>query len=150
MNAKLLLASLKTQEVNMNQLIESLETQKKAIVNNDYNSLEEAIGKEQLILRKIEQEETSRVKLVRDIGRQYNLNLNSHSLDDLLSKGARYFEEDAKALMTYRKSLKVKIEYILKTNTQLKDVIEFSRNIIKETMMMIAGPTKRALVNKRV
>ena len=150
MNSKLLLASLKTQELNMSQLIESLETQKRAIVNNDYTSLEEAIGKEQLILRKIEQEEASRIKLIRDIAKQFNLNLNSHSLDDLLSKGARYFESDVKELMTYRKSLKTKIEYILKTNTQLKDVIEFSRNIIKETMMMIAGPSKRAIVNKRV
>jgi hypothetical protein len=150
MSAKLLLASLKTQDVNLSLLIESLELQKQAIVNNDYTSLEEAIGKEQILLRNIEREESTRVKVVKDLAQNLSLELKENTLEDLINKGAKHFEGEIKELTARRKSLKTKIEYIRNTNSQLKDVIEFSRNIIKETMMMIAGPSKRALVNKRV
>jgi hypothetical protein len=150
MSAKLLLASLKIQDVNLSLLIDSLETQKQAIIKNDYTSLEEAIGKEQIILRNIEREESTRVKVVKEIATNFSLDLKENTLEDLINKGAKHFETEIKELTARRKSLRVKIEYIRNTNAQLKDVIEFSRNLIKETMMMIAGPTKRSLVNKRV
>ena len=150
MNAKLLLTSLKTQDENLTLLIDSLELQKQAIIKNDYVTLEEAIGKEQNALLNIEREEIVRLKIVNDLAKQFNLNLEENTLDVLLRNGARYFEGETKELTAKRKSLRVKIEYIRNTNTQLKDVVEFSRNLIKETMVMIVGSSKRAFVNKRV
>lgn len=150
MSAKLLITSLKTQDVNLNLLLDSLEQQKEAIIKNDFAQLENSINSEQVILRNIENEESTRVKVVRDIEKQFNLKLTDHTLEELLSKGGNIFNGEAKELVTLKKSLKEKAVKIKQLNTQLKDVIEFSRNLIKETMMIVAAKNKQALVNKRV
>lgn len=150
MSAKLLLASLKAQDVNLSLLLEALNLQKQAIIKNDYMTLESAIGKEQKILLDVEREENMRVKVVEDLARTLNINLSENTLENLFNQAGKTFESELKELNAVRDSLKDKATRIKQTNTQLKDVIEFSRNMIKETMMMLVGPNKRALVNKRV
>lgn len=151
MSTKLLLASLKTQEANLSLLIDALDMQKQAIIKNDYTTLESAIGKEQKILRDVEREETARIKVVKELANNFNLNLgDANTLENLINQGSKHFGNDLKELHAVRSSLKEKVKRIKSTNTQLKDVIDFSRNIIKETMMMLVGPNKRAIVNKRV
>ena len=151
MSTKLLLASLKTQEANLSLLIDALDMQKQAIIKNDYTTLESAIGKEQKILRDVEREETARIKVVKELANNLNLNLgDANTLENLISQGSKHFGNDLKELHTVRTSLRDKVKRIKSTNTQLKDVIDFSRNMIKETMMILVGPNKRAIVNKRV
>ncbi len=151
MSTKLLLASLKTQEANLSLLIDALDMQKQAIIKNDYTTLESAIGKEQKILRDVEREETARIKVVKELANNLNLNLgDANTLENLISQGSKHFGNDLKELHTIRTSLRDKVKRIKSTNTQLKDVIDFSRNMIKETMMILVGPNKRAIVNKRV
>lgn len=151
MSTKLLLASLKTQEANLSLLIDALDMQKQAIIKNDYTTLESAIGEEQKILRDVEREETARIKVVKELANNLNLNLgDANTLENLISQGSKHFGNDLKELHTIRTSLRDKVKRIKSTNTQLKDVIDFSRNMIKETMMILVGPNKRAIVNKRV
>jgi uncharacterized protein YpuA (DUF1002 family) len=150
MSAKLLLASLKTQEANLSLLLDALDLQKQAIIKNDYTTLEGAINKEQKILQDIEREENTRVKVVKELARSFNLNLQENTLESLINGGGKHLGNDIKELNAVRNSLKDKATRIKHINSQLKDVIEFSRNMIKETMMMLVGPNKRAIVNKRV
>jgi len=150
MNSKILLASLKAQDSNLNQLLNSLEQQKTAIINNDFATLESAINDEQKFLRLVEKEESNRLKIISDIIKQNSLQVNNHSLAELLNKSGKLFEADSKEIQSLRKSLKEKAEKIKRLNLQLKEVIEFSRTLIKETMMLIAAKNKNALVNKRV
>ncbi|MBI5807997.1 MAG: flagellar export chaperone FlgN [Ignavibacteriales bacterium] len=150
MNSKILLASLKAQDSNLNQLLSSLEQQKTAIINNDFTTLESAINDEQKFLRLVEKEESNRLKIISDIIKQNSLQVNNHSLAELLNKSGKLFEADSKEIQSLRKSLKEKAEKIKRLNLQLKEVIEFSRTLIKETMMLIAAKNKNALVNKRV
>ena len=150
MSTKLLLASLKTQEANLSLLIDALDLQKQAIIKNDYTTLESANGKEQKILRDVEREETARIKVVRELANNLHLNLSENTLENLINQGSKHFGNDLKELHAVRSSLREKVNRIKSTNTQLKDVIDFSRNMIKETMMMLVGPNKRAIVNKRV
>lgn len=150
MSAKLLLASLKTQDANLSLLIDALEMQKQAIIKNDYTSLESAINNEQKILSDVEREETARGKVVKELAKSMNLNVHDNSLENLINQGGTHFGNDLKELNKVRASLKEKVLRIKSTNSQLKDVIEFSRNMIKETMMMLVGPNKHAIVNKRV
>jgi len=150
MNSKILLASLKAQDSNMNQLLSSLEQQKTAIINNDFATLESAINDEQKFLRLVEKEESNRLKIISDIIKQNSLQVNNHSLAELLNKSGKLFEADSKEIQSLRKSLKEKAEKIKRLNLQLKEVIEFSRTLIKETMMLVAAKNKNAIVNKRV
>lgn len=150
MSAKLLLASLKTQDANLSLLIDALDLQKQAIIKNDYATLEAAIGKEQKVLLDVEREENARAKVVKELAKAFNLDLRVYSLENLISQGGNHFNGELKDLQTVRASLKEKVAQIKQTNSQLKDVIDFSRSVIKETMMMLVGPNKRAFVNKRV
>lgn len=150
MSTKLLLASLKTQDANLSLLIDALEMQKQAIIKNDYTTLESAINNEQKILMDVEREETARGKVVKELAKSMNLDIHDNSLENLINQGSTHFGNDLKELNKVRVSLKEKALKIKSTNSQLKDVIEFSRNMIKETMMMLVGPNKHAIVNKRV
>jgi len=150
MSTKLLLASLKTQDANLSLLIDALEMQKQAIIKNDYITLESAINNEQKILMDVEREETARGKVVKELAKSMNLDIHDNSLENLINQGSTHFGNDLKELNKVRVSLKEKALKIKSTNSQLKDVIEFSRNMIKETMMMLVGPNKHAIVNKRV
>ncbi|MDP2039328.1 MAG: flagellar export chaperone FlgN [Ignavibacteria bacterium] len=150
MSTKLLLASLKTQEINLSLLIDALDLQKQAIIKNDYTTLESAIGKEQKILHDVQREETARIKVVKELANSLNLNLSENTLENLINQGSKHFGNDLKELHAIRSSLRDKVNRIKSTNTQLKDVIDFSRNMIKETMMLLVGSTKHAIVNKRV
>jgi len=150
MNSKILLASLKAQDSNLNQLLNSLEQQKTAIINNDFATLESAINDEQKFLRLVDKEESNRLKIISDIIKQNSLQVNNHSLAELLNKSGKLFEADSKEIQSLRKSLKEKAEKIKRLNLQLKEVIEFSRTLIKETMMLVAAKNKNAIVNKRV
>ncbi|MHB8905832.1 MAG: flagellar protein FlgN [Melioribacteraceae bacterium] len=150
MNAQLLINSLKQQDNNLDDLIEVLEEEKFAIVQNDYNALEQVILKEQKVLKTVEREESNRVKIIKEIAGLYSLELLSPTVDNLLKHGKSYFVNEASELNKLRNSIKVKLGKISQTNSHLKTVIEFSRNMIKETVLMLVGPNKHKLVNKRV
>lgn len=156
MNAQILLASLKEQSLNLDLLIEALETQRRAIVQNDYIALEKALSNEQKILGRVEKEENTRVKIVKEIANQFSIELKENSLDSLMRtcltnpNGGKHFSAGLAEFEKVHSSMKEKLILLSRKNSQLKDLIEFSRNMIKETIMMLVGPNKRALVNKRV
>lgn len=150
MNAKNLLQTLKTQEQNLDQLITILEEQKEAIVHNNYNALESAISNEQKVLKNVAREEAMRLKEVIEISNYYSLDLKGSSLDNFLTAGKEHLAPDMNELMKARMVLRDKVKRVMNVNSQLKNVVDFSRNIIKETMVVIAGSKKHAFVNKRV
>jgi hypothetical protein len=150
MSAQLLIASLKAQEINLDLLIEALEEQKYAILRNDYKALEEAIINEQKILKNINRDETSILKFIKEISEQLSLDLKIYSINNLILYGKSYFGNELNELEKVRASVRSKVFKTTNINLQLKDVIEFSRNLMKETMMIIAGQYKHSLVNKRV
>lgn len=150
MNAQLLVNSLSQQDNNLDDLIEVLEEEKFAIVQNDYNALEQVILKKQKVLKNVEREESNRIKIIKEIAGLYSLELSSPSVDNLLEQGKSYFGNEMNELKKLRKSIKAKLDKISRANSHLKNVIEFSRNMIKETVMMLVGPNKHKLVNKRV
>ena len=150
MSAQNLIATLKTQETNLDSLIDTLEEKKQAIIKNNFSLLNAALVNEQNILHNIGFEEKNRLKVVQDLAKELNLELKDASLESILSKNNFLLKKENKEIQQLRKSLKEKIIRISNTNKQLKDVIDFSRSLIKDTIVMIAGLKKRELVNKRV
>lgn len=150
MNPQFLLKSLRTQDENLDLLIGALEAEKHAVVQHDYAALEHSISEKQKILRNVEKEESNRIKIIKDLAALYSLQLPKASVDDLLSQGKLHFEKEQKELEKVRTSIKIKLDLITRINSQLKDVIEFSRNLIKETITALVGNNKHALVNKKV
>ncbi|MEW5841760.1 MAG: flagellar protein FlgN [Bacteroidota bacterium] len=150
MSTQHLINSMKAQAENLDQLIQTLEDQKLAITKNDYTALEQTISSEQILLRKLEDEENNRIKAVKEIGKQFNLELSDYSLEKMIDKGENFFGKEMNELLRLRSVLKEKANSVKNRNTQLRDVIEFSRGLIKETLLMAAGTNKHLLVNKRV
>lgn len=150
MNPQLLLTSLKVQDNNLDNLIDVLESEKQAIIQRDHTALEQAINEKQKILKSVESEESNRIKIIKDLASLYSLELPNASVDHLLEYGQNHFEKEQKELKKVRASIKIKLNVVTRINSQLKDVIEFSRNMIKETIMMLVGNNKNSLVNKKV
>jgi len=150
MNPQLLLTSLKVQDDNLDELVDLLENKKNAIVQNNFAALELAVSEEQKILKNIEREESNRIKIIKEIAGLYSMELPAPSMDNFILHGKKHFAGELKEIHKIRKSIAFKIGVVTRTNAQLKHVIDFSRNMIKETIMMIVGPNKRSLVNKRV
>ena len=150
MNAQLFISSLKAQEINLDLLIEAIQEQKYSIMRNDYKALEEAIINEQKILKNINRDSGFILRLIKEIAEQLSLDLKDYSIHNLLLYGKSYFGKELNELEKIRSSIRMKVLKTANINLQLKDVIEFSRNLMKETMIIIAGQNKHALVNKRV
>jgi hypothetical protein len=134
----------------MDLLIDTLEKKKQAIIKNDYTQLNNALIGEQNILHNIGFEEKNRLKVIQDLARELNLEIKDTNLNTILNKKNFLLKNENKEIQKLKKSLKEKIIFIDNTNKQLKDVIDFSRSLIKETIVMISGLRKRELVNKRV
>ncbi|MCL4550653.1 MAG: flagellar protein FlgN [Bacteroidetes bacterium] len=150
MSTQHLIDSMKAQAENLDQLIQTLEDQKLAITKNDYAALEKTISSEQMLLRKLQDEEKIRVEAVKEIGKKFNLGLTDYSLDKMIDKGKNLFGKETKELLQLRNVLKEKADSVKDRNTQLRDIVEFSRGLIKETLLIAAGSNKHLLVNKRV
>lgn len=150
MNPQLLLTSLREQDGNFDNLIDVLEAKKRAIVQNDNDALEQAIKEEQKILKNIEREESNRLKIIKEIAGLYSLELPTASMDNLLEQGKDYFDKERSELEKIRASINVKIGRVTQINSQLRDIIDFSRSMIKETVALLIGPNQHSLVNKRV
>ncbi|MBX3006719.1 MAG: flagellar export chaperone FlgN [Melioribacteraceae bacterium] len=150
MKNKELVNALLVQDENLSNLIDALDTQKRAIIEGKYDDLEKAIANEQKILKTVQEEEVRRIKMITEISNSNGMNLNNSSLDELLLKGKEFIGEDYKTIQRIRESIKLKLHDISKLNAQLKAVIELSRNIIKDTLMLVVGPRNQAFVNKRV
>lgn len=150
MSTQHLIDSMKAQAENLDQLIQTLEDQKLAITKNDYAALEKTISSEQMLLRKLQDEEKIRVEAVKEIGKKFNLGLTDYSLDKMIDKGKNFFGKETKELLQLRNVLKEKADSVKDRNTQLRDIVEFSRGLIKETLLIAAGSNKHLLVNKRV
>lgn len=150
MNPQLLLTSLRVQDGNLDELVALLEVKKNAIVQNDVAALEQAITEEQRILKNIEREESNRIKIIKEIAGLYSLELPTPSMDNFVLHGKKYFSKEFSEVEIIRESIAEKLGIITQLNSQLKTVVDFSRSLIKETIMMIVGPNQHALVNKRV
>jgi hypothetical protein len=150
MSTQKLLESLNAQSKNLDQLIKIMEEQKEAVIKSNSSALENALTSEQKILKNVELEEFTRIKLVREIANHFAIQFEKNSIEDLFKEGNRIFGPRINEFQKVRSSLREKLFYITNMNAQLKDVVDFSRGLIKDTMMMIAGSNKHAFVNKRV
>lgn len=150
MNVKELLVSLQNQENNFDQLFNTLLQKKNAIVSNNYVVLDEAIKNEQNILAMIDSEEKVRRNIIEEFARQHSLDLKNFSMDELLTTAKNLLKPEQKKIEKIRFNIKEKVLRINHLNSQLSVLIEVSRHMIKERMMVLLGNGKRKLVNKRV
>lgn len=150
MNSKILLDSLTEQEKNLDGLFQILETMKKAIVQNDFKTFEQTIGQEQVILKKIKIEDDNRKKAMLALAEYLSLGTDISSLEKLIKAGKPKLGKEYDALEKVRYSLKEKLKNISHLNLLLREIIDISRNFIKETLMIVAGQKRHGLINKRV
>lgn len=150
MNIKELIISLQNQEKNFDLLFNTLLQKKKAIVSNNYVALDEVIKSEQNILTMIDSEERIRRQLIEEFASKHSLSLINFSMDELLISGKSNLVQEQKNIEKIRFNIKEKVLRINHLNSQLSVLIEVSRHMIKERMMVLLGNGKRKLVNKRV
>lgn len=150
MNVKELIVSLQNQDENFDLLFNTLLQKKNAIVSNNYIALDEVIKSEQNILTMIDSEERIRRQLIEEFASKHSLPLKNFSMDELLISGKNFLVQEQKSIEKIRFNIKEKVLRINHLNSQLSVLIEVSRHMIKERMMVLLGNGKRKLINKRV
>jgi hypothetical protein len=150
MNVKELIVPLQNQEKNFDLLFNTLLKKKNAIVSNNYTALDEVIKSEQNILTMIDSEEKIRKQLIEEFASKHSITLKNFSMDELLISGKSFLVQEQKSIEKIRFNIKEKVLRINHLNSQLSVLIEVSRHMIKERMMVLLGNGKRKLVNKRV
>ncbi|MGK9367369.1 flagellar export chaperone FlgN [Melioribacter sp. Ez-97] len=146
MNLENLIESLKRQEKNFSDLLETIKTKKEALLENDVAKLDKAVDSEQKLLHLIQKEEKERKRLTYVFATENSIELKNASIEELLNK----MPQASGKLKSVRDSIKSKAAEIIKINSQLTVLVGVSRNLIRDTVTTLLGKGKKSIVNKRV
>ncbi|AFN75391.1 FlgN family protein [Melioribacter roseus P3M-2] len=146
MNLENLIESLKRQEKNFSDLLETIRTKKEALLKNDLAKLDKAVDGEQKLLHLIQKEERERKRLTYVFATENSIELTNASIEELLKKMPQLSGQ----LKSARDSIKSKAAEIIKINSQLTVLVGVSRNLIRDTVTTLLGKGKKSIVNKRV
>ena len=144
-----LLNTLTEQHSNLNEFLEIVQKQQRALVESNITSLEECILNEEKILKRIEAGEKAREEVMQKLSQTYSIKLNSLSVSDFMNQLGNAKNPMIEKIITISKELKSFISQINKINSQNKKLINHSRNFIKETVNVIFGNSGSQLLDKR-
>lgn len=144
-----LLISLNEQHSNLNEFLEIVQKQQRALIESNITSLEECILSEEKILKRIEAGEKVREEVMQKLSQTYSIKLNSLSVSDFLNQLGTAKNPVIEKIFKMSKELKSVITQINKINYQNKKLINHSRNFIKETVNVIFGNSGSQLLDKR-
>ncbi|MGK9477082.1 flagellar export chaperone FlgN [Melioribacter sp. OK-6-Me] len=146
MNLEKLIESLRRQEKNFSELLDTIKTKKEALLENDIPKLDKAVDAEQKLLHLIQKEERERKRLTYVFATENSIDLKNASIEELLNKLPNLSSQ----LKNLRDSIKEKAAEIIKINSQLTVLVGVSRNLIRDTVTTLLSKSKKSLVNKRV
>ncbi len=145
-----LLNSLTEQQSNLQEFLEVVQKQQRALIENNLTSLEESIVLEEKVLQKIEASEKTREDIMKNLSSAYSIKLKSLSVRDFLKQIGNAHHPLVQQISELSDELKDAITQITKVNYQNKQLINHSRNFIKETVNLVFGNNGNQLLDKRV
>lgn len=145
-----LLNSLTEQQSNLQEFLEVVYKQQRALIENNLASLEESILAEEKVLQKIEATEKTREEIMKNLSGAYSIKLKSLSVSDFLKQIGNDHHPLVQKISDLSEEIKEVITDITKVNYQNKQLINHSRSFIKETVALVFGNNGNQLLDKRV
>lgn len=145
-----LLNILSDQRLNLQGFLVTAQKQQRALVESNVTSLEECILSEEVLLNRIEATEKMREEIMNKLALAYSIKLKSLSISDFLEQIGNVNHSLIEKITELSNELKSIMKQINKINFQNNQLINHSRNFIKETVNVILGNNGNQLLDKRL
>lgn len=151
MELKNLFDLLSEQEKNLTQLLNVVVKKQRAIIENNYQALDDSVFQEETILTQIVNVEKKRIELTSKMVQKYQLKVESLKLSHFLDSISKYIPTEMyDEFQELKLSIREKSEKVNKTNEQNMALIEHSREFIKQTLAILTNGSKKQILNVKM
>ena len=150
MNLQKLLAVLAKQEQNIKDLFQIGLDKKEVLINNNYDKLNEIVSIEEQKLLSIQLTEENRLKLMRDLYSEYNIDNSRYKLGILVEnlKG-KIDNKILSNIANYENKITKMITDLTSVNSLNMMLIQQSRNLINETIQAVINSNSRSILDRK-
>ncbi|MEI7812255.1 MAG: flagellar export chaperone FlgN [Ignavibacteria bacterium] len=145
-----LLENLKLQRDNLEKFQAILQEKQRALVNFNYELLEQSTRKEERMLGSIQQTERIRLSIIKGLNAEFSIVDNPVKIINFVNSAkGRINGEYLKELIFQEKAIKELLPEIGKISQQNKYLIETSKAFIRETVNSLMN-AKRSILDRRI
>ena len=150
MNLQKLLSVLAKLEQNIKDLFQIGLDKKEVLVGNNYDKLDEIVSIEEQKLLSIQLTEENRLKIMRDLFSEFNINHTRYKLEILVEnlKG-KIDSQILSDISLYEKKITKLISDVTTLNSLNMMLIQQSRNLIHETIQAVINSNSRSILDRK-
>ena len=146
-----LIELLLKQRENLKRLLDNARKKQKALVANNRELLDECIKDEQRLILAVQNAESGRLEVIKDINREQGLDENEFRLAKLTSNLGEVLTHDAKeAIIKSERAIRIFIDEITHTNNQNMFLIQHSKQFIDATLKAVFGANNKSILDRKV
>lgn len=150
MNLQKLLSVLAKQEQNIKDLFQIGLNKKEVLVSNNYDKLDEIVSIEEQKLLSIQLTEENRLKLMRDLFAEFNINHTRYKLGLLVeSLMGKVDNQILSKISFYENKITKLITDVTTINSLNMMLIQQSRSLIHETIQAVINSNSRSILDRK-
>lgn len=150
MNLQKLLSVLAKQEQNIKDLFQIGLNKKEVLVSNNYDKLDEIVSIEEQKLLSIQLTEENRLKLMRDLFTEFNINHTRYKLGLLVeSLMGKVDNQILSKISFYENKITKLITDVTTINSLNMMLIQQSRSLIHETIQAVINSNSRSILDRK-
>lgn len=150
MNLQKLLLVLAKQEQNIRDLFQIGLNKKEVLVSNKYDELNEIVSKEEQKLLSIQITEENRLKLMRDLFSEFNIDNTRYKLGILVENlRGKIDSKILSNISSYENRITRLISDVTTVNSLNMMLIQQSRSLIHETIQAVINSNSRSILDRK-
>ena len=146
-----LIELLLKQRENLKRLLDNARKKQKALVANNRELLDECIKGEQRLILAVQNAESGRLQVIKEINREQGFEENEFRLAKLTANLGEVLTNEAKeAIIKSERAIRIFIEEISHTNNQNMFLIQHSKQFIDTTLKAVFGANNKSILDRKV
>lgn len=146
-----LIELLLKQRDNLKRLLDNARKKQKALVANNRELLDECIKDEQRLILAVQNTESGRLEVIKEINREKGFEENEFRLAKLTSNLGEVLTNEAKeAIIKSERAIRIFIDEITHTNNQNMFLIQHSKQFIDTTLKAVFGANNKSILDRKV
>lgn len=142
--------SLIEQRANLQLFLETLLKQRRAIIENNIESLEESIAAEEQLLMRIHNLEQESKETIKSLVRTHGLRVQNYSLSMLLSAAAAKSEVKLDDLFNIQNNIQRLVNEISRANEHNRVLVNHARSFVRETINALVNDNGAQLLDRKI
>lgn len=138
------------QKNNLQLFLETLIKQRRAIIENNMEALEESIAAEEQLLTKIHALEQNSKEAIKNLVRTHGLRVQNYTLSMLLTAAAERAEIDLDDLFYLKHNIQKLVNEISRANDHNRVLVNHARSFVRETINALVNENNTALLDRKM